>query len=163
MEQSQVNLGQQLKVLWQHKWWIIAVAGIAGIAAFAFTTMHPPPYAATATLMTESGSQRLTAIPSGISGGLEMIYLQDISNQIEIMRSRTVLEKAVLQIYPELESDTDALQLEVMQLNDSLSVRQVASTNLVQITVSSTDPDLAQAQANAIALAYVEHVRSLTE
>lgn len=162
MEQSQVNLGQQLKVLWQHKWWIIAVAVIAGIAAFAFTTMQPAMYAATATLMTESGEQRLTAIPSGISGGLEMIYLQDIGNQIEIMRSRTVLEKAVMQVDPDLASDSTALQMEVSNLNESLDIGQIDATNLVEITVFSTDPDLAQAQANAIAQAYVEHVRSLT-
>ena len=162
MEQSQVNLGQQLKVLWQNKWWIIAVSVIAGIAALAFSSMQPAMYAATATLMTESGEQRLTAIPSGISGGLEMIYLQDISNQIEIMRSRTVLEKAVIQLDPDLANDTTALQMEVMQLDDSLSINQVDSTNLVEITVYSTDSDLAQQQANAIAQAYVEQVRTLT-
>lgn len=162
MEQPQYSFSHQLKALWRYKWWIIAVTMVAGLTSFYLVFTQPVEYQATTTLMTDIGEQKLTAIPSGISGGLELTYLQDITNQIQIMRSRTVLEKAVLQIDPALADDDLALQLEIQKLNESLSIRQISSTNLVEIIVTSIDPDVAELQANAIAKNYVEQVKTLT-
>lgn len=162
MGQSQFGFAQQLKSLWRHKWTIILVALVAGVTVFIITFMRSPMYEATARIMGGSGQQRLAAIPSGIAGGLEMTYLQDVGSQIEVMRSHTVLEKAVTKVNPAIVSDPDRLQLEVNKLEANLSIDQVGSTNLMTLSVLSIDPDLAQQQADAVAEAYVEYVQTTT-
>jgi capsular exopolysaccharide synthesis family protein len=161
MDQQQYNLSYQLKGLWRYKWRIVLVALFAGAVALILTSMSPLQYKATARLMAGSGQQRLTAIPSG-TGALDITSLQDIGSQIEVIKSRTVLEQAITRLEPEKAADASTLQLEVDKLASALSVQQVSSTNLVEITVVSTDPALAKREANAIAEAYVNLVQTTT-
>jgi capsular exopolysaccharide synthesis family protein len=162
MEQPQFSFTRQIKALWRYKGRIILVAVVAGIAALILTAMKPLTYEATTKLMAGNGQQRLTAMPSGIPGGLELTYLQDVGNQIELMKSRTVLEKAVSLVEPQKAANPDTLQLEVRRLESTLSIRQVETTNLVTITVVSTDPASAREWANAVANAYIDHLQMIT-
>lgn len=150
MEQQEFNLAKQLKGLWRFKWVILLMMLVAGGTAWGFTSMRPPVYEATATVMVESGEPEL-ALPAG----LEITYFQDIGSQIEVMRSRGVLEQAVSQLEPGKAANPQLLQLEVNKLNDALKIQQVRGTSLVALTVVSSDAVLAQKQANAVAEAYV--------
>jgi len=96
MEQQEFDLARQLKGLWRFKWMIALLVLVAGGTATGFTAVQPPIYEATATVMVESGSPTI-AMPAG----LEIAYLQDIGSQMEVMRSRSVLERAVSQLEPE--------------------------------------------------------------
>jgi protein-tyrosine kinase len=162
MEQSQFDFTQQIMSLWRNKWKILLVTLIAGGIALILISMHAPVYNATATLMVGNAQQRLAAIPSGVVGGLEMTYLQDIGTQIEVMKSRGVLEQTVTLLEPEKAADPAYLQSEVHRLEGALSINQVDTTNLVTITVASTDPILAQEQVNAVAEAYVNQTQTIT-
>jgi len=162
MEQQQFSLTRQLREIWRHKWIIILVSIVAGGAALVLTAVNPPPQEATTTVMVEDTQQRLAVVPSELQGVLEMIYFQDIQSQIEVMKSRGVLEQAVTKLEPEQSADPDYLQAEVSRLQSAIEIDQVGSTSLVTITVASADPLLAQKQANAVAEAYISEVREAT-
>jgi len=150
MEQQEFDLTKYLKGLWRFKWIIALVVLVAGGTAWGFTAMQPPVYEATATVMVESGEPTL-ALPAG----LEIAQLQDVGSQIEVMRSRGVLERAVSQLEPEKAANPQQLQLAANNLSGALKLQQVRGTSLVALTVVSSDPVLAQKQANAVAEAYV--------
>ncbi len=153
MEQQEFDLTKRLKGLWRFKWIIAIMVLIAGGITLGFTANQPPVYGATATLMVESGEP-----PLALPVGFEITYLQDIESQIEVMKSRSVLERAITQLEPEKATNPQYLQLEVEKLQDALSIQQVRGTSLVALTVVSSDPVLAQKQANAVAEAYVYDV-----
>jgi len=150
MEQQEFDLAKYLQGLWRFKWIIALVVLVAGGTTWGFTSMQPPVYEATATVMVENGKPTL-ALPAG----LEIAQLQDVGSQIEVMRSRGVLERAVSQLEPEKAANPQQLQLAVNNLSDALKLQQVRGTSLVALTVVSSDPILAQKQANAVAEAYV--------
>ena len=162
MEQSQYDFGQQMMSLWRNKGKILLVALIAGGIALILTAMRAPVYDASATLIVGNAEQRLAAIPSGVVGGLEMTYLQNIGTQIEVMKSRGVLEQTIVLLEPDKADDSAYIQAEAEKLAGALTINQVQTTNLVTITVASTDPALAQKQANAVAEAYVNQTRTIT-
>jgi capsular exopolysaccharide synthesis family protein len=162
MEQSQYDFTQQMLSLWRNKWKILLVSLIAGGIALILISMRAPVYNATATLIVGNAEQRLAAIPSGVIGGLEMTYLQDIGTQIEVMKSRGVLEQTVILLEPDAANNPDYLLSAEKNLENALIINQVGTTNLVTITVASTDPSLAQQRANAVAEAYVNQTLTIT-
>jgi capsular exopolysaccharide synthesis family protein len=156
MKQQEFDLAKQLKGLWRFKWIIIVFVLVAGGTAWGFTSMQPPVYEATATVMVESIQPKMS-----LPAGLEITYLQDIGSQIEVMKSRSVLERAVSQLEREKATNPQYLQLEADKLRDALKIQQVRGTNLVALTVVSFDPIGAQKQANAVAEAYVYEARRI--
>jgi capsular exopolysaccharide synthesis family protein len=162
MEQQEFNLARQLRYLWRFKWIIILVAVVVGGTSLVFSATNPPLQEATTTILVGQTQQRLAAVPSELQGILEMTYLQDIGSQIEVMKSRSVLEQAIITLEPEKATDPDYLQAEVLRLQSSLDIQQVGTTDLVTLTVGSADPLLAQKQANAVAEAYINEVRKAT-
>lgn len=162
MEQSQFDFTQQIMSLWRNKGKILLVALIAGGIALILISTHAPVYNATATLIVGNTEQRLAAIPSDIVGGLNITYLQDIGTQIEIMKSRAVLEQTIALLEPDKADDPNYLQAEAQKLESALTISQVDTTNMVNVTVASTDPIVAQKQANALAEAYVNQTQAIT-
>ena len=162
MEQQQFNLTRQLKDLWRHIWIIILVTVVAGVTSLVLSMNNPPLQEATTTIMVGNTQQRLAAIPSGFQGGLEMTYLQDIGSQIELMKSRGVLEKAIIKTEPGKASDSAYLRAEVLNLQATSRIQQIGNTNMVAVTVISANPVMAQQKANALAEAYINEVSRVT-
>lgn len=138
---------------------IILLVLIAAATAWKFTSARPATYTATATVMVESGQPNLTALPIGFETGFEFAYSRDLGSQLEMMQSRTVLERAVTQLEPDKAANPQYLQQEASKLLAALKVRQVKNSGLLTVTVSSLDPSTAQRQANAVAEAYVYETR----
>jgi protein-tyrosine kinase len=162
MEQSQFDFTQQIMSLWRNKGKILLVGLIAGGIALILVAMRVPIYNATATLIVGNTEQRLAAVPSDVMGGLNITYLQDIGTQIEVMKSRAVLEQTIALLEPDKANDPNYLQEQADMLSGALTISQVEATNMVTITVASTDPALAQEQANAVAEAYVNQTQTVT-
>jgi capsular exopolysaccharide synthesis family protein len=162
MEQQQFNWTRQLKDVWRHKWIIILVTVVAGGTALVLTATNPPLQEATTTVIVGNTQQRLAAVPSGLQGVLEMTYLQDIGSQIEVMKSRGVLEQAITKLEPAKAADSAYLRAEVLRLQSAIKIEQLGNTNLVTLTVASADPVMAQEQADAVADAYINEVRQVT-
>jgi len=154
MEQQEFDLAKYLKSVWRFKLIIILLILVAGGTSFGFTATRPTIYEAKATVMVESGQPTL-ALPAGV----EITYLQDIDSQIEVMKSNSVLERAITQLEPEIKANQQDLELKRGKLRNNLKVQQVRGTSLVAVTVVSTSPVEAQKKANAIAEAYVYEAR----
>jgi capsular exopolysaccharide synthesis family protein len=157
MEQHQFNFTRQLKGLLRLKWMIILVTLVAGVTALMATGQQPLTYTATVTMLIER-NPNLGALPAGADP-----YAQDIVSQIEVIKTHDVLERAITQIEPDMANNPDQLELAIMQLRDNLTVRQYSGTSLVGIDVVSTDPLVAQQQAQAIADAYIVQVQTTTQ
>jgi capsular exopolysaccharide synthesis family protein len=162
MEQ-QYNLAQQLKNIWRHLWIIIVLCLVAGGTALILTSVNPPLQKAQTTVMVGNTEQSLSAVPSELQGVLGLSYLQDIESQIEMMKSRNVLEQAIIKLEPEKSANPDYLQAEVNQLQSAIDIEQMGNTNTVTLAVTSTDPLVAQQQANAVAEAYNNEVRQVIQ
>lgn len=156
MKHQEFDIVRQLEGLWQFKWTLFLLALVAGATALGFTSRRPLVYEATATVMVESQQPKL-ALPAG----LEITYLQDIGSQIEVMRSRSVLERAISQLEPEKAASPESPQLNINRLQEALKTQQVKGTSLVALTVASSDPIMAQKQANAVAEAYVSEAKRI--
>jgi len=144
------NLTRQLKAVWRFKWMIVLLVLIAGSVAFPRALTSPPVYAATATINVQS-EQPTVELPTG----LEIKYLEDIGNQLELMNSRSVLENAVRRLEPEKSEDPNYLLAEIEELQSSLSFEQIGKTNLATIIATAYEAPLAQRRANALAEAYI--------
>lgn len=155
VEKKEVNFTRQLKAIWRFKWIIILMVLIAGGVSLALTLKQPPVYEATTTIMVESEQPTITfPVELGIA------YSQDVGSQIEVMRSRSVLERAVSQLEPDKSTNPGYLQLEVQKLQEALKIQQVGGTSLVAVTIVSSDPSMVQKQADALAAAYVYEANS---
>jgi capsular exopolysaccharide synthesis family protein len=157
MEQHQFNFARQLKGLLRFKWMIILVALVAGVTALIATGRQPLTYIGTVTMMIES-NPNLPALPAGVEP-----YASGVVSQIEVIKSRDVLERAITQLEPDMANNPVQLDLEIAQLRSNLTVRQYSGTSLVGIDVMSTDPAEAQQQARAVADAYIYQVQTTTQ
>ncbi len=156
--QQGFDLTKSLKALWRFKWIIALLVLVAAGTAWKFNSAQPTVYKATATVMVQSGQSGLASLPVGLESVLPFAYRQDIGSQLQVMQSRSVLERAVTQLEPEKVENPEYLQLEAGKLAGSLKVQQVGNASLVGVTVTSSDPAKAQQQANAVAEAYIYEV-----
>ncbi|MEN3009292.1 polysaccharide biosynthesis tyrosine autokinase, partial [Pseudothermotoga sp.] len=92
----------------------------------------------------------------------------DISTEIEIIKSRTVIERAVEIVglhefirHSKREIDKDQLIQTIMK--KWMKVTQVKNTRIVQLSIQHPDPNLATKLANAIAAAYNDRLKELTQ
>jgi uncharacterized protein involved in exopolysaccharide biosynthesis len=110
---------------------------------------------------TEATSQLLVPAPA--------VTEEEINSEAELLRSRDVLEKVVLENGLEKKekqsfvrqlfgkrSDSEYLSLAVLHLGKKLKIETPTKTNLIDVTYASADPRTAYGVLNALATAYVE-------
>jgi uncharacterized protein involved in exopolysaccharide biosynthesis len=110
---------------------------------------------------TESTSQLL--VPASA------VTEEEINSEAELLRSRDVLEKVVLENGLEKKeqqsflrhifgkrSDSEYLSLAVLHLGKKLKIETPTKTNLINVTYASADPRTAYGVLNTLATAYVE-------
>ncbi len=148
-DQSVVDLRGILQVLWRHKLVIIVLTLGVGVGVFVFSASRPDKYRATAEVQITNAENDLS---SSSNRGAD---LQRLANtQSHLIQSRSEIRRAV-------EED---IGTESMAAIDSLSVGSLAGTDILRITVTSEDPEVAAAAANAYADAYVDvRKASITE
>jgi succinoglycan biosynthesis transport protein ExoP len=94
---------------------------------------------------------------------------EEINSEAELLRSRDVLEKVVIENGLEQKeqqsflrhifgkrSDSEYLSLAVLHLGKKLKIETPTKTNLINVTYASSDPRTAYGVLNALATAYVE-------
>lgn len=129
----------ELKDYWAiaKKWWWLAVACvlISSVSSYIGTLNMPRIYQATTTVMVGQTLQQ--ANPSNNDIWISQQLAQTYS---EMVKRRPVLEGAAM-----------ALGLQFVPAPDSISTRQVPSTQLLEISIRDTDPERARALADEIA------------
>lgn len=138
-----VELRQYIAIVWRHLWLILLAAALAGGTALVVSLLSPPIYQATTTLEIDQGGgdpreDPYTALRT--SERVAMTYLEQI-------QTRALLEEVVEQLN---------LQMSAGQLKEMITVEHVRDTQLIRISVESSDPALAKALAETIAQVFTE-------
>jgi capsular exopolysaccharide synthesis family protein len=158
--ESQVSIGDYLRILY-HGRWIIGISFVVVIIAtiyFTFTT--PPEYEATTSIMIEStGAMERTIFDINYFGNQNTLLF----NQIEILKSRTLAERVIrtldlsdvrdsLDLFqPNEEGEYLPLREMVNILQNSMSIEQKRDTDIINLTVNAGSPFQAAFIANTIA------------
>lgn len=133
---------RQYLALLRRWWWLLAISVLAGGAvAYGVSTLITPTYRATATLLV---AQQQTP-------GVVLLNDLQASERLANTFSRLVTLRPVLErasVDSQLEIDADAL-------NGIVSVHNPRSTQLLEVSASTDDPQLASDIANAVADAFI--------
>ncbi len=148
--QREFELRDYAIILMRRKWWVllafIAVLTSTGI----YTLSQQPIYQANARILIST--KRGTPVGEGVAGST-ILEAQDIDTQLEILRSHGLLRKAMDQLPQDLKP---------VRIADS-NIRQVRKTNIIAISVRSTNRETAAAVANALADTYIERSLELNK
>jgi len=170
----------------KRKWAILALALVVAVVAGAVAYAMTPMYRSTLTLLIEQDKQKLVTVEevySGVSNGRE-----HYQTEVELLKSREVLLRAVndMKLWENPEFDprrkdesllarlrttlgfaetrktwTDETLAEgtLGKFREAVEVEPVRLSQLVKISFSSADPQLAARVANGIAEAYINNNR----
>jgi len=151
------------RIIWRRKWMIGLFLIVTTLAVLIGSLLITPIYEASATLHIKE------PMPSVLGGGLlgggfsALPIKEEINTQIEILKSRSLLEQVIRQqglmerfgIRSEL-PEGQRLQAALGGIRNSLSVSNIANTRLIRISVRSPEPELAQQIANSICRAFID-------
>jgi capsular exopolysaccharide synthesis family protein len=174
-------LAQVLRILaiLRRRWLVVAVTTVLGVAAaaVAITLLQPRWRASASIVLHTSGPQVLDKV-KGVSEDAEsriLGYREYYETQRQIMRSRTVGERALAELglandpvflgISDIESEPERLAKAesidpVERLGQLVSIEEVRNSRVVRISAEYPDPAIARDIANAVADAYLEHVRT---
>src|SRR3972149_5369189 len=124
-----MELKQYATLLWRWLWLIALGTVVAGAAAYVTSKLTTPEYSASATLLiNEAPGDKVTDYTAILtSERLARTYS-------ELLKQSPVLEETISALGLSVDSDTLAKQVEVQLVRD---------TQLIKLTVTSTDPALA--------------------
>lgn len=153
---EELDLRQIMKTLWNKKVVILIVALLSailgGIYSYKFVT---PKYESSTTLVLAKTDEQISnTIESSAITQTDLSLNQNlVSTYRELIRSKTVLRKVLtnLEIY----------DLKEEELKRNISVNSVKDTELIEITVSNTNPKQAADIANEVANVFSEEVADI--
>jgi len=131
-----LTLGEILSVLWRRLWVILVVVAICVFSAVNLSLAQTPQYEATARILIEP--EQGDPVTGGTGQGLQEL----IPTVADLVSTRPIAD-AVIQ---ELD-----LQMTAGELLRNLTVRQVESTQSIEISYRSSDSEMASDIANAVA------------
>jgi succinoglycan biosynthesis transport protein ExoP len=117
-----------------------ALVVAAAVGGFVLSSLRPDQYTATATMrVLDPNADKVFA-----DGQLRVDPARDVETQLQLLRS------------DDLRADVDQALGEAARVIDGVSVSAVGSTDLISISVTSQDPQVAADAANAFASIYVQ-------
>ena len=135
--------------LFLHWWWLILLAGlIAGTAAFFFSRSMTPYYQSSTTVLIDAAPATKTTDYSSV-----MMSEQLTSTYSQMMSTDPVLIEVIKQL--------GLLDISTGGLKSMITAAAVRDTQLIQITVVSTDPNLAADIANAVATISASQIENI--
>lgn len=155
MEMEEMDLLELWRIVIKRKQMIFILFVIAVVASGLISMVTEPVYQASTTMMLKSGtSASLAALdPLGaLTGGSNAnVTLQ---NYIFILRSRTMLEDTLRELG--LENDPE---ITLVGIRDSLSIQQIAGTEILQINFDSPDREFATDFVNTLSDVFINSTR----
>ena len=181
---DELNLGDYWRVIWRRKWVVILTVVVVAASAAIYSFLQTPIYVTSTTLYlkkAEAGPEQIDVFSGASVFSTEM----EINSQIEILRSRTMMEEVARRLYPvgnykresgkksELyeylrnlltpilgesseEEKPKSLSEIATSLRGSISMSLIPNTRLITLTASSHDPEIAWSTANTIAEVFIE-------
>ncbi len=135
----------------------LAVGITAFTGIFLFTALQTPKYLSESLILLESPqNQEATSVaPTNIASASPYNSIKDLSTEIFILRSNSMVEQAVKTIKDRYQN------LSVAEVVNNLSINQAAvnkvPTNVLIATYTDTDPEKAKAVLEALSSTYVDY------
>jgi len=154
--QSETSFREFFDTLKRQRWVLIGTMGIAMGLGFASTKLIEPTYQSS-TVMIVAGRTNAPNQPSANADPLRSLTgqsLEDISTQLEQIQSANLIGDVlteVLQANPSLQPKTAG--------DPQVSARQVGLTTVIEVTVTSSVPELAQKVADAVPISFRSAVK----
>jgi tyrosine-protein kinase Etk/Wzc len=151
-----------LRVVWRRKWMIVLLVLISTSAVVIGGFLMTPVYEASATLRIQEQRPSLLGGETLSSGVSVLTSKEEMNTQIEILKSRSVLEEVIVQldlvdrfeIAGEL-SPEERLLAALNRLKETVSVTDIVNTQLIRIAVRSSHPGLARDVVNTLSQVYI--------
>ncbi|MFQ6067400.1 MAG: GumC family protein, partial [bacterium] len=184
MNRKESGLEDYWTVLWSRKWTVILTVALVTASAVILSFLQTPIYQASTTLYLKKAKVGPEQID--IFGGVSLLSTEtEINTQIEILRSRTVMEEVARRLPPirthqkestersgfyqyltnllipilgksPEEEKSQSLFAKAASLRESISVAPIRNTRLITLTASSHDPKMAQLIANTTTEVFIE-------
>ncbi|MGC1308074.1 MAG: polysaccharide biosynthesis tyrosine autokinase [Phormidesmis sp.] len=163
-EESELNYGQLLQILWRRSLWLGgAIVGSVGLAAIV-TLLQSPTYKSSMQLLVEpnvNSTFTLNAEQGRRSDSFSEVEL-DYVTQLNLMRSQQFVEQAIALLetkVPDLCAEADSRENCIEDFQDSLSLSQVeegdANTRIFEAVFTSDDPLRSQKSLEALQNIYL--------
>lgn len=164
LETRELSLGDILRIFKKRFLWFLATALLVGALTVVYLFVATPIYEATVTVKIEPSTQN--TIADIFSTSYSYTGRPDISTEVELIKSRTNLEKVIndLNLLVEKEGEERpeiTMDEMVRSLSDWIAVSPVKDTKVVKISVQHPDPKLATDIANKLAEVYNQLLMSL--
>ena len=134
----EVDLREYVRVLRSRKWLILGVVVVVLGSALAFSLRQTPTYTAEGRVLVK----QLPGTP-----------FLNVATEAEVLSSAAIAELAVLELGADVSPERLLERLEVVPVADE------ASTDVLDVSYSSSDPEFAAAAVNAFSESYIEHRR----
>jgi polysaccharide biosynthesis transport protein len=162
ISEDQHTLEDAGRVVWRRKWMILLVVFIATSAALVGSFLTTPIYEASAMLRIKEQKPSVLGTDSTGAGVSLLISKDEINTQIEILKSRSVLEEVIgrldLSRSDKLEmplTSEERLLASINKLRKDLSVSNIANTQLIRIAIRSSNPVMARDAVNSLSQIFI--------
>lgn len=149
MNEETIELRELIEILFKRKILILLLTLVCTLAGAAYSIfMVTPIYKSETTLMV-NGSKNVSDIASSLDLGSINLSQKLVVTYSEIVKSRIVLEQVIYQL---------ELDMSYRQLLAKTSAQQVGGTEILKISVTDEDPELAAKIANRVSSVFVKEV-----
>lgn len=135
--------------------WMIALLAVIGVGVVGYVSWYrlTPVYEATTTILI--GDQYASLLKGAVDTPDTSSGANNISNAIEILKSRTLMEQVAERLGLGIEVGTQ----EFASLKSSVSVQRVSGTDTIRVSARSRIPERAQLLADTVAEVFEEQSR----
>jgi non-specific protein-tyrosine kinase len=138
---------QPLSLFWHWWWLIVLVTVLAGAAAYLISKQMTPSYEASTTVLVNEAPANKTTDYSSV-----MMSEQLTSTYAQMMAKDPVLSEVISQL---------SLNMTVEDLKELITVTPVRDTQLIQVAVETTDPQLSADIANGVATVFSGQIQEI--
>jgi len=144
---ANTDLRRIFSVIRRWLWLILGCTLVGGVIAFSVTSLLPPVYKATATLLVEPSQESSPNDYSTLMAGerLALTYSQ-------MLKGPLILEKVITRL---------GLDETPEDLSEKIVAEPVANTQLIRLTIRESSPEKVTLLANTIAEIFTDHIQAL--
>lgn len=149
-----------LAVVFRRKWLILGIFGVALLLVAVQQFTAPVSYSADATLLLNRQGARSSVLERS---GRVLPWTEVIESELEVVRSAPVMQRAQERLAEPSPSHPGGIHLNPRQISRKITAGIIGESNVLFVTGSDPDPDVAIAVTNAVARSYVEYHEELYE
>jgi polysaccharide biosynthesis transport protein len=163
IDEDQHSFEDSWRVIWRRKWMILLLVLFTTAVVILGSFLVTPVYEASAMLRIKEQKPSLLGSDSSTGSAVSLLISKDeINTQIEILKSRSVLEDVIvrldLQDFYKVKTNLaseERLFASLTRLKKDLSVSNIPNTQLIRIAIRSSDPSLAAQAVNTLSQDFI--------